>query len=114
YAITLATNNINKLFMNRVGLVVRWIPYSEESEIENYSNCKILINNYQWSQWTEFEKQTVQHCGISTYIRYYNLRIIKAIQTKTKKTLSTYCPATVQYKQTWQRACKFRFNKISR
>ncbi|VBB32885.1 unnamed protein product [Acanthocheilonema viteae] len=110
YAITLATSNINKLFMNRIGLVVRWIPYSEKSETEIYSNCKVLINNYQWSQWTEFEKQTDQHCGIKIYIRYYNLRIIKEIQTIRGQILPTHCPATVQYKRIWERACCPRNN----
>ncbi|VIP00183.1 Uncharacterized protein BM_BM9352 [Brugia malayi] len=106
HAITSATNNINKLLKDRVGLVVRWVPYSEVSKVETYSNCKILINNYQWSQWTEFEKQDGQRCGIKTYIRYYNLRIIKAVQSIIEKeTLSTHCPANVQYKDTWERAC---------
>nr|CDQ03682.1 Bm9352, isoform a [Brugia malayi] len=105
HAITSATNNINKLLKDRVGLVVRWVPYSEVSKVETYSNCKILINNYQWSQWTEFEKQDGQRCGIKTYIRYYNLRIIKAVQSIIEKeTLSTHCPANVQYKDTWERA----------
>uniref|UniRef100_A0A0R3RNY0 Transposase n=1 Tax=Elaeophora elaphi TaxID=1147741 RepID=A0A0R3RNY0_9BILA len=110
YAIALAANNINKLLTNHVGLVVRSIPYSENSETEIYSNCKILINNYQWSEWTEFEKRTNQHCGVKTYIRYYNLRIIKMILNNAKDKLLTRCPATVQYKRTWERACKF-FNK---
>ncbi|VDK74598.1 unnamed protein product [Litomosoides sigmodontis] len=105
YAIALATSNINKLFLNRVGLVVRSMPYTEKSEFEIYSNCKVLINNYQWSEWIEFEKQTDQQCGTSTYLRYYNLRIVKVIGNMEKITLPTRCPATVQYKRTWQRAC---------
>ncbi|EFO17489.1 hypothetical protein LOAG_11010, partial [Loa loa] len=107
HAIAFATSNINELLKNRVGLVVRWVPYSEVPEIETYSNCKVLINNYQWTQWTEFEKQPDQHCGIKTYVRYYNLRIIKVVQSATsRETPPTYCPATVQYKHTWERACK--------
>ncbi|KAM3728238.1 UDP-N-acetylmuramate--L-alanine ligase [Dirofilaria immitis] len=108
YAMTLATSNINKLFKNHVGLVVRLAPYSEISEIETYSNCRVMISNYQWSQWTEFEKQADQRCGIKTYIRHYNLRIMKVVQSTTKETLQTHCPATVQYKYTWERACCHR------
>lgn len=66
----------------------------------------VLINNYQWSEWIEFEKRTDQRCGTSTYLRYYNLRIVKVIGNIEKNPLPTRCPATVQYKHIWQRACK--------
>ncbi|VDM09769.1 unnamed protein product [Wuchereria bancrofti] len=116
HAITSATNNINKLPKDRVGLVVRrdHIQKCQKSRLTqtakvtypnfliNTLSCDDLINSYQWSQWTEFEKQDGQRCCI---IRYYNLRIIKVGQSITEKeTLSTHCPATVQYKDTWERA----------
>ncbi|EJW76337.1 hypothetical protein WUBG_12755, partial [Wuchereria bancrofti] len=107
HAITSATNNINKLPKDRVGLVVRrdHIQKCQKSRLTQTAKLILsaifsLINSYQWSQWTEFEKQDGQRCCI---IRYYNLRIIKVGQSITEKeTLSTHCPATVQYKDTWE------------
>ncbi|VDN02777.1 unnamed protein product [Thelazia callipaeda] len=106
-SITLTVDNINKLIEDRVGLVVRWIPYSEQYNTEEkYTNCPILINNYQWSEWTKFGHGDNKGCGVTIYVRYYHLRILKTIRTTAmKESLQTRCPATVQYKRVWNYAC---------
>uniref|UniRef100_A0A915Q5H1 Uncharacterized protein n=1 Tax=Setaria digitata TaxID=48799 RepID=A0A915Q5H1_9BILA len=104
-AIALATNNINKLLKNRVGLAVRWVPYSKELKSENYSNCMGILSYQIFVNNSATKEPNDEHCGTKIYIRYYNLRIMKALQSNSQEIQQTRCPATVQYKRTWERAC---------
>lgn len=61
-------SNINKLLEDRVGLVIRWMPYSELPEFETYSNCRGIFTNFQ-IQWTVMKNSSNCLTPISDYDR---------------------------------------------